>query len=55
MVSFGRKDWKGAVMNFNFARNFEPAAPVITEKLAEAQAAHQGRRAHRAAGKPGSK
>jgi curved DNA-binding protein CbpA len=39
MVSFGNKDWKGAVMNFNFARSFEPNAPVITEKLAEAQAA----------------
>jgi curved DNA-binding protein CbpA len=39
MVSFGRRDWKGAVMNFNFARNFEPAAAAINEKLAEAQAA----------------
>ena len=39
MVCFGNKDWKGAVMNFNFARTFEPDAPVINEKLAEAQAA----------------
>jgi curved DNA-binding protein CbpA len=39
MVCFGNKDWKGAVMNFNFARTFEPDAPVINEKLAEAQSA----------------
>jgi len=39
MVCFGNKDWKGAVMNFNFARSFEPDAPLIAEKLAEAQAA----------------
>jgi curved DNA-binding protein CbpA len=39
MVCFGNKDWKGAVMNFNFARSFEPNAPIIAEKLAEAQAA----------------
>ena len=39
MICLGKKDWKGAVMNFNFARGFEPAAPVIAEKLAEAQAA----------------
>jgi curved DNA-binding protein CbpA len=39
MVCFGNKDWKGAVMNFNFARTFEPDAPIIAEKLAEAQAA----------------
>lgn len=38
MVCLGRKDWKGAVMNFNFARTFEPGTPVIAEKLAEAQA-----------------
>jgi DnaJ-class molecular chaperone len=38
MVCIGRKDWKGAVMNFNFARTFEPGAAVIAEKLAEAQA-----------------
>jgi curved DNA-binding protein CbpA len=39
MLSLGRKDWKGAVMNFNFARAFEPASTVINQKLAEAQAA----------------
>lgn len=38
MICLGRKDWKGAVMNLNFARTFEPAAPIIAEKLAEAQA-----------------
>lgn len=38
MLSLARKDWKGAVMNFNFAKNFEPGAPLIAEKLAEAQA-----------------
>jgi DnaJ-class molecular chaperone len=38
MMSLGRKDWKGAVMNFNFAKTFEPDSPVIAEKLAEAQA-----------------
>ena|SRR5689334_9018752 len=39
MVCFANKDWKGAVMNFNFARSFEPDAAIIAEKLAEAQAA----------------
>jgi len=33
------KDWKGAVLNLNFARSFEPDAAVLAEKLAEAQAA----------------
>jgi curved DNA-binding protein CbpA len=42
MVCFNNKDWKGAVMNFNFARTFEPDAPLIAEKLAEAQAAAKG-------------
>jgi curved DNA-binding protein CbpA len=42
MVCFGNKDWKGAVMNFNFARTFEPNSPVIAEKLAEAQAHAKG-------------
>jgi curved DNA-binding protein CbpA len=42
MVCFGNKDWKGAVMNFNFAKSFEPDAAVIAEKLAEAQAAAKG-------------
>lgn len=39
MICLGRKDWKGAVMNFNFARSFEPAAALIAQKLGEAQAA----------------
>jgi DnaJ-class molecular chaperone len=39
VMSLGRKDWKGAVMNFNFARTFEPASTVINQRLAEAQAA----------------
>lgn len=39
MICHGKKDWKGAVMNFNFARTFEPASAVIAEKLAEAQKA----------------
>lgn len=38
MMSLGRKDWKGAVMNFNFAKSFEPGAQAIADKLAEAQA-----------------
>jgi curved DNA-binding protein CbpA len=38
MVCLSRKDWKGAVMNFNFARTFEPGATVVAERLAEAQA-----------------
>jgi curved DNA-binding protein CbpA len=42
MVCLGNKDWKGAVMNFNFARSFEPNAAIIADKLAEAQAAAKG-------------
>jgi curved DNA-binding protein CbpA len=38
MMSLGKKDWKGAVMNFNFAKTFDPDSPVIAEKLAEAMA-----------------
>ena len=38
MVCLGKKDWKGAVMNFNFAKTFEPSATILAEKLAEAQA-----------------
>jgi DnaJ-class molecular chaperone len=41
MISLGRKDFKGAVMNFNFARSFEPNSPVINQKLSEAQAGLQ--------------
>ena len=35
----GRKDWKGAVLNFNFAKNFEPKAALLAEAIAEATAA----------------
>jgi DnaJ-class molecular chaperone len=39
VLSLAKKDFKGAVMNFNFARSFEPGAAVIKQKLGEAQAA----------------
>jgi len=39
MLSLGGKDFKGAVMNFNFARSFEPNSAIIKQKLGEAQAA----------------
>jgi curved DNA-binding protein CbpA len=35
------KDWKGTILNLGFARTFAPTAPVIAEKLAEAQAAQK--------------
>ncbi len=38
LICLQRKDFKGAVMNFNFARSFEPGAAVINQKLGEAQA-----------------
>jgi curved DNA-binding protein CbpA len=38
LMALAKKDWKSAVMNFNFAKNMEPSAAVILEKLAEAQA-----------------
>jgi curved DNA-binding protein CbpA len=38
MLALEKKDWKGAVLNFNFARGFDPKASIIGEKLAEAQA-----------------
>jgi DnaJ-class molecular chaperone len=38
MMSLGSKDWKGAAMNFNFAKSFEPNSAIIKQKLAEAQA-----------------
>jgi hypothetical protein len=37
MICLDRKDWKGAVMNFNFARTFEADSPLIMQKLTEAQ------------------
>jgi DnaJ-class molecular chaperone len=37
MVCLGKKDWKGAVMNFQFAKNFEPSSQLVLDKLAEAQ------------------
>jgi len=39
MLCLGRKDFKGAVMNFNFARSFEPQSAIINQKLGEAQSA----------------
>jgi len=39
MMSLASQDYKGAVMNFNFARTFEPDAAIIKQKLGEAQAA----------------
>jgi len=39
MISFNNKDWKGAIMSFNFAKSFEPNSSVINQKLSEAQAA----------------
>jgi DnaJ-class molecular chaperone len=38
MVCLGKKDWKGALMNFNFAKTFEPGSAIIAEKIAAAQA-----------------
>ena len=38
MISLGRKDFKGASMNFNFAKSFEPNSAIIKQKFAEAQA-----------------
>jgi DnaJ-class molecular chaperone len=39
MICLARKDWKGAIMSFNFARTFEPGAALIVQRLDEAQAA----------------
>jgi DnaJ-class molecular chaperone len=39
MISMSTRDWKGAIMNFNFAKSFEPNSAIIKQKLAEAQAA----------------
>ena len=50
MVCLGRKDWKGAVMNFNFARNFEPDRPADRRAAGRGPGGRQGarpRRAHR--------
>ena len=41
MVCMGRKDWKGAVMNFTFAKNFEPGTAILAQKLGEAMAAQK--------------
>jgi curved DNA-binding protein CbpA len=53
MSCIGRKDWKGAVLNLTFARNFEPGSALLGERLAEA---NQGLAAARAAqtAKPGT-
>jgi DnaJ-class molecular chaperone len=40
-ICMGKNDWKGAAMNFNFARTFEPSAKILIDKLAEAQAAQK--------------
>ncbi|HEY0713483.1 MAG TPA: J domain-containing protein [Polyangia bacterium] len=37
----GAKDWKGAILNFTFAKNFEPNAAVLAEAIAEATAAQK--------------
>jgi curved DNA-binding protein CbpA len=42
MICLGKKDLRGALMNFNFARTFEPGAEVIRDKIAEVQAALRG-------------
>lgn len=39
MICFAGKDWKGAVLNLNFARSFEPESQIIHQKLSEANAA----------------
>lgn len=39
VISLARKDFKGAAMNFQFARSFEPKSAIINQKLGEAQAA----------------
>ena len=38
VIALGNRDFKGAVLNLNFARTFEPASTVIAEKLADAKA-----------------
>lgn len=42
MIALNNRDFKGAALNFNFARTFEPGAAIIAEKLAEAKAAVAG-------------
>jgi hypothetical protein len=42
------KDWKGAVLNYTFAKNFEPASVALAEVIAEAMAAQK------TAAKPGT-
>jgi DnaJ-class molecular chaperone len=39
MISFNNKDYKSALMSFNFAKSFEPNSTVINQKMSEAQAA----------------
>jgi curved DNA-binding protein CbpA len=48
----GAKDWKGAVMNLTFAKNFEAGSAVIGERLAEAS---EGLAAAKARGNPTAK
>ncbi len=42
MVCLGRRDFKGALLNFGFARSFEPSSPQIAERIAEAEAGARG-------------
>jgi curved DNA-binding protein CbpA len=53
MACLGRKDWKGAVLNLTFARNFEPGAALLGERLAEANQGLAAARAN-APAKPGA-
>lgn len=39
MIALRNQDFKGAALNLNFARTFEPDTAIIAEKLAEAKAA----------------
>lgn len=39
MIAMGRKDWKGAVMNLRFARNFDGASELIRTELEAAEVA----------------
>lgn len=42
MSCIGRKDWKGAVLNLTFAKNYEPGSALLEQKLAEAVAGQKG-------------
>jgi curved DNA-binding protein CbpA len=38
VIALGNRDFKGAALNLNFARTFEPDSTIVAEKLAEAKA-----------------